>query len=85
MQAALEGIQTAFLHHTSQFLIIFRWSRERYSTAQAALVGIMRSMCARGPASCVLRPALREEARKVIGDTGACLTVSELPPLSGQA
>ncbi len=63
-----------FTSHLTTVLKHLRWSRERYSTAQAALVGIMRSMDARGPAASVLRPALREEARKVIGDTGMVLS-----------
>lgn len=47
-----------------------RWSLERYSTAQASLVSILRGMGAEGPTTAVLRPTLREEARKSIGDTG---------------
>lgn len=48
-----------------------RWSKERYKTAQASLVSILRDMNANGPASAILRPTLRDEARKSIGDTGA--------------
>ncbi|CAK9216964.1 unnamed protein product [Sphagnum troendelagicum] len=46
-----------------------RWSSERYKSAQLKLIGIMH---ARGtvPGKPILRPALREEARKHIGDTG---------------
>ena len=55
-----------------------RWSKERYKTAQASLVSILRGMNANGPASAILRPTLRDEARKSIGDTGACVL-----PLTG--
>ena len=48
-----------------------RWSKERYKTAQASLVSILRDMNANGPASAILRPTLRDEARKSIGATGA--------------
>ncbi|CAL8472119.1 g11661 [Coccomyxa elongata] len=47
-----------------------RWSRERYDGAVAALVHILRAMNATSSDRCVLRPALREEARKAVGDTG---------------
>ncbi|BDA47446.1 probable protein DYAD at N-terminal half [Coccomyxa sp. Obi] len=47
-----------------------RWSRERYDGAVAALVHILRAMNATSSDQCVLRPALREEARKAVGDTG---------------
>ncbi|KAK9905521.1 hypothetical protein WJX75_001517 [Coccomyxa subellipsoidea] len=47
-----------------------RWSRERYDGAVAALVHILRAMSATSSDRCVLRPALREEARKAVGDTG---------------
>jgi hypothetical protein len=47
-----------------------RWSRERYDAAQAALVSILRHIDATSADRAVLRPALREEARKAIGDTG---------------
>jgi hypothetical protein len=50
-----------------------RWSKERYKTAQASLVSILRGMNANGPASAILRPTLRDEARKSIGDTGDVL------------
>ena len=44
-----------------------RWSRERYEQARAALVSILERMGAVSAEKCVLRPALRDEARKVIG------------------
>ena len=44
-----------------------RWGRERYEGAVAALVYILRRMQATRPDACVLRPVLREEARKAIG------------------
>lgn len=44
-----------------------RWSRERYDGAVAALVHILRAMNATSSDRCVLRPALREEARKAVG------------------
>lgn len=47
-----------------------RWSKERYDAAQRSLIHILRWMGATSPDLAVLRPALREEARKVIGDTG---------------
>ncbi|CAI5463448.1 unnamed protein product [Closterium sp. Yama58-4] len=46
-----------------------RWSKERYRTAQVKLVDIMRAQGAR-PGKPMLRPVLREEARRYIGDTG---------------
>lgn len=45
-----------------------RWSRERYDGAVAALVHILRAMSATSSDRCVLRPALREEARKAVGE-----------------
>jgi hypothetical protein len=56
-----------------------RWSKERYKTAQASLVSILRGMNANGPASAILRPTLRDEARKSIGDTGARVLLFALP------
>jgi hypothetical protein len=47
-----------------------RWAKERYDAAQAALVRIMTALQATSPDRAILRPALREEARRVIGDTG---------------
>lgn len=47
-----------------------RWTRERYDAAQRSLVHILRLMGATSPHKAILRPSLREEARKVIGDTG---------------
>ena len=47
-----------------------RWARERYENAQRSLVGIMGALGATSPDRAILRPTLREEARKVIGDTG---------------
>ena len=44
-----------------------RWGRERYEGAVGALVHILRKMQATRPDACVLRPVLREEARKAIG------------------
>lgn len=44
-----------------------RWSKDRYEGAVASLVHILRVMQATSPHACVLRPALREEARKAIG------------------
>uniref|UniRef100_A0ACD5TM90 Uncharacterized protein n=1 Tax=Avena sativa TaxID=4498 RepID=A0ACD5TM90_AVESA len=46
-----------------------RWSAERYAAAERSLLEIMRSTGARIGAP-VMRQALREEARKRIGDTG---------------
>ncbi|XP_057843041.1 protein AMEIOTIC 1 homolog isoform X1 [Cryptomeria japonica] len=46
-----------------------RWTGERYRAAQLKLVAIMREKAA-VPGKPILRPALREEARKHIGDTG---------------
>ncbi|KAF0923717.1 hypothetical protein E2562_006689 [Oryza meyeriana var. granulata] len=46
-----------------------RWSAERYAAAERSLLDIMRSRGARFGAP-VMRQALREEARKHIGDTG---------------
>ncbi|KAL5218512.1 hypothetical protein ABZP36_019196 [Zizania latifolia] len=46
-----------------------RWSAERYAAAERSLLDIMRSRSARFGAP-VMRQALREEARKHIGDTG---------------
>ncbi|KAF2940455.1 hypothetical protein DAI22_03g273300 [Oryza sativa Japonica Group] len=46
-----------------------RWSAERYAAAERSLLDIMRSHGARFGAP-VMRQALREEARKHIGDTG---------------
>uniref|UniRef100_A0A0D9VWY8 PTC1-like winged helix-turn-helix domain-containing protein n=1 Tax=Leersia perrieri TaxID=77586 RepID=A0A0D9VWY8_9ORYZ len=46
-----------------------RWSAERYAAAERSLLDIMRARGARFGAP-VMRPALREEARKHIGDTG---------------
>jgi len=47
-----------------------RWSTDRYEAAQRSLIHILRLMGATSPDVSVLRPTLREEARKVIGDTG---------------
>ena len=47
-----------------------RWSKDRYEAGQRSLIHILRIMNATSPDVAVLRPALREEARKVIGDTG---------------
>ncbi len=52
---------------TSRRLHAFRWSRERYEGAVGALAAILRAMRATSADACVLRPALREEARKAIG------------------
>ncbi|XP_024363687.1 uncharacterized protein [Physcomitrium patens] len=46
-----------------------RWSSERYKSAQLKLIDIMHARKA-VPGRPILRPALREEARKHIGDTG---------------
>lgn len=46
-----------------------RWSAERYAAAERSLLEIMRSSGARFGAP-VMRQALREQARKHIGDTG---------------
>ena len=58
-----------------------RWSRERYEGAVGALVHILRCMAATQPDACVLRPALREEARKAIGaiSLAALLSCARLP------
>lgn len=47
-----------------------RWTAERYNSAQSSLVAILRQLGAGSPHKAILRPLLREEARKVIGDTG---------------
>lgn len=47
-----------------------RWSTDRYEAAQRSLIHILRLMGATSPDVSILRPTLREEARKVIGDTG---------------
>jgi len=47
-----------------------RWSRERYESAQRSLMDVLGHIGATSSAQAVLRPALREEARKVVGDTG---------------
>nr|XP_024361864.1 uncharacterized protein LOC112275601 isoform X3 [Physcomitrium patens] len=46
-----------------------RWSSERYKSAQLKLIDIMHARKA-VPGKPILRPVLREEARKHIGDTG---------------
>ncbi|CAM6089481.1 unnamed protein product [Calypogeia fissa] len=46
-----------------------RWASERYKSAQLKLIDIMHERGA-APGKPILRPALREEARKDIGDTG---------------
>lgn len=38
--------------------------------AQANLVSVLQVMNANGPAAAILRPTLRDAARKSIGDTG---------------
>lgn len=47
-----------------------RWTAERYDAAQTSLVKILHHLGANSPHKAILRPILREEARKVIGDTG---------------
>jgi hypothetical protein len=47
-----------------------RWTAERYKAAQASLVVIMKQLGAVHPHKAILRPRLREEARRGIGDTG---------------
>ena len=47
-----------------------QWSRERYETGQRSLMDVMHVIGATSPDRAVLRPSLREEARKVVGDTG---------------
>ncbi len=47
-----------------------RWSQERYMAAQKNLVDAMRLIGATHPHKAVLRPFLREQARKSVGDTG---------------
>lgn len=47
-----------------------RWTEERYDAAQASLVKILKALGANNPHKAILRPLLREEARKAIGDTG---------------
>lgn len=47
-----------------------RWSKERDDGAQQSLVASMRRLPATSADRATLRPALREEARKAIGDTG---------------
>ncbi|GAB4815435.1 hypothetical protein N2152v2_002481 [Parachlorella kessleri] len=47
-----------------------RWSRERYEGAQRSLVGLMRATSHTTPDRAILRPTLREEARRLVGDTG---------------
>ncbi|CAG9466196.1 unnamed protein product [Pedinophyceae sp. YPF-701] len=47
-----------------------RWSRERYEAAQRSLMDVLVRMGAISPAQALVRPKLREEARKAVGDTG---------------
>jgi hypothetical protein len=47
-----------------------RWTAERYDSARRSLVHVLRALHATAPEVAVLRPALRDDARKVIGDTG---------------
>ncbi|KFM23266.1 putative beta-tubulin polyglutamylase [Auxenochlorella protothecoides] len=47
-----------------------RWSRRRYEAALAALTGVLQRLGALTPVAAVLRPVLRDAARRVIGDTG---------------
>lgn len=47
-----------------------RWTPERYHAAQAALVEILKQLGAVHPHKAILRPRLREEARRGVGDTG---------------
>ena len=47
-----------------------RWTADRYKAAQASLVVIMKQLGAVHPHKAILRPRLREEARRGIGDTG---------------
>ncbi|XP_071675959.1 uncharacterized protein [Lolium perenne] len=49
--------------------MVDRWSARRYFAAEAALLGVVRSLGAR-VGQPVQRRQLREEARKLIGDTG---------------
>lgn len=47
-----------------------RWAPERFLAAQKNLVDVMRLIGATHPHKAVLRPHLREQARKSVGDTG---------------
>jgi hypothetical protein len=47
-----------------------RWAPERFKAAQSALVAVMKNLGANHPHKAILRPKLREEARKAVGDTG---------------
>lgn len=47
-----------------------RWAKERYENAKTSLVYILGQLGATSSDKAILRPSLREEARKVIGDTG---------------
>lgn len=47
-----------------------RWTPERYHAAQTALVDILKQLGAVHPHKAILRPRLREEARRGVGDTG---------------
>ncbi|KAM0825940.1 hypothetical protein ACQ4PT_069200 [Festuca glaucescens] len=49
--------------------MVDRWTAQRYFAAEAALLGVLRSLGARAGKP-VQRRQLREEARKLIGDTG---------------
>lgn len=46
---------------------VCRWAKDRYEGAVSALVHILKKMQATQPDACVLRPVLRDEARKAIG------------------
>jgi hypothetical protein len=48
-------------------LLLCRWAKDRYEGAVGALVHILKKMQATRPDACVLRPVLRDEARKAIG------------------
>jgi len=47
-----------------------RWAKDRYYSAQNALVNILQQMGATSSDRAILRPVLRENARRLIGDTG---------------
>jgi hypothetical protein len=47
-----------------------RWAKDRYYSAQNALVNILQQMGATSSDRSILRPVLRENARRLIGDTG---------------
>lgn len=61
------------MHHITYTLhpTFCRWAKERYAAALAALVSILRGTGATSSSRAMLRPELRAQARRTVGDTGA--------------